>query len=298
VERSDKGNKRVDSPEVAELLSLGGGTLDLAWLAHGSRNTQRVLAVLIAFLDESGTHDARGLDPGSEIAGFGGAVADAKQWDLLEADWSQVLKEFQAPWYHARSCEEGEKPFKGWPITTRRELTRRLIEIFNEYPMLRVVGTTSVRDYDAIIPPLVKEQIYKHPWHLGFQHCIDQALKWLSNEQIGLVLDCQNEFDQWAKERFDQIKQRRPEPRLVALTFASKEQQVSLQVADLIVFYMTKWKRRLLFKKGTKLPRPALHLIERARPPHEWFAMEHFGQQRLAELAERGADEIKLLSGN
>lgn len=255
-----------------------------------------MLVVLIAFFDESGTHDARGLEPGSEVAGFGGAVADAKQWDLLEADWSQVLKEFQAPWYHARSCEEGQKPFKGWPVTTRHELTRRLVEVFNEYPMLRVVGTTSVRDYDNIIPPLVKEQIYKHPWHLGFQHCIDQSLRWLPNEQIGLVLDSQNEFAPWAKERFDQIKQRRPEPRLVALRFASTHQQVSLQVADLVAFYMTKWQRRTLFKNGTYLPKPALQLIERAREPYRWFAMEHFGPERLTELAQRATEEIEALS--
>ena len=165
--------------------------------------------MLVAYLDESSTHDPRGFARGSEIAGFGGAIATAERWNLLEADWLQVLKEFQVSSYHARSCEEGEKQFKGRTKTDRNELTRRLVAAFNEHQMLRIMGTTSVRDYDAIIPKLVKEQIYKHPWHLGFQHCIDQALRWFPNESIRVVLDEQNEFERWAKERFDQIKERR-----------------------------------------------------------------------------------------
>jgi hypothetical protein len=198
------------------------------------------------------------------------------------------------PWYHARSCEEGEGHFKGRAKADRNELTRRLIDAFNQYEMLRVVGTTSVRDYDLIIPSLVKEQIYKHPWHLGFQHCIDQSLRW-TKHNLAFVHDQQTEFKPWALERFNQIRELRPEPRLVSVTIADKAQRVPLQVADLVTFYMTKWQRRMLLKRGRKLPVPALQLVERAKAPYQWFAMEHFSAPRLKELASRGAEEIALL---
>ena len=98
------------------------------------------------------------------------------------------------------------------------------------------------------------------------------------------------------KRTFRSNKRASAEPRLVSLTFSTKAALVPLQVADLIAYYMTKWQRRNVFYQGKKLQKAALWLTERAREPYRWFAMEHFGPERLNELAERGAAEIKMLS--
>lgn len=103
----------------------------------------------------------------------------------------------------------------------------------------------------------------------------------------------QSEFKDHLDNRYTHIKRFRPESRLGSLTIDTPEKKVPLQVADLVVFFMTKWQRKMVFKQGRDLPRTAVQLLQRK----DWLQMEHFSPEALWELAERGAEEIEILDG-
>ena len=57
--------------------------------------------MLIAYMDESGTHDAGGKEKGAEVAAIAGYVAVQKQWVKFQRGWKSTLDKFGVEIYHA-----------------------------------------------------------------------------------------------------------------------------------------------------------------------------------------------------
>jgi len=61
---------------------------------------------LIAYADESGTHDELGLQPGSEAPVFGGFIADQDSWIKFRWHWASVLAKYTVPYFHYRELSQ------------------------------------------------------------------------------------------------------------------------------------------------------------------------------------------------
>src|ERR1700735_919115 len=172
-----------------------GGVRELSWLAHPPSATVRTLAVLVAFLNESGTHDETGQQPGSQVAGMGGVVAPTEVWEEIEAEWLDVLKRWQVPAYHMSACLNQRKPFEGWRQEQAEGLTAELFDVFTDRKILRVCASVSVQDYDQLIDSHLKS-VMQHPYFFCLTLCVNQILEWLPPdyiEPVGFVFDEQQQ---------------------------------------------------------------------------------------------------------
>jgi hypothetical protein len=95
-----------------ETLSLA----DLARGLHPSSSSHKVVAVLQAYLDESGTHAQ------SPVVMIGGFVASADLWGLIETDWNGILANIGVPYFHASECEAGDGIYWSIPRELRDAL--------------------------------------------------------------------------------------------------------------------------------------------------------------------------------
>ena len=83
------------------------------WLgvARSARNRRRVVAVLEAYFDESGTSGTE-REPLTVVSGF---IATAQEWLDFDALWRITLKnefkELHLDWFHMVECENGEDQF-------------------------------------------------------------------------------------------------------------------------------------------------------------------------------------------
>jgi len=96
---------------------------------------------LVAYADESGTHDPTGKRPGSREAVVGGCVASIEEWTKFCGDWQAALDKYQAPYFHfsdwatASAIVRGKRqkypefeknPYRGWEL---KRLDDFLIEL-------------------------------------------------------------------------------------------------------------------------------------------------------------------------
>lgn len=85
------------------MLPARGSFAEIASLFH-----ERVFVSLVAYADESGTHDATGIQPGGEVAVVAGWVAWKEDWDWFDEEWRQALARLPcAGLPHVRFCERG-----------------------------------------------------------------------------------------------------------------------------------------------------------------------------------------------
>lgn len=219
--------------------------------------------MLVAFLDESGSHDATGQLPGSEVCGIGGGVARIEIWDRIEAKWLDVLKRYQVPISHLAECDSLKGRFHDWSRIQADSLIHELLDCFCGSPIFAVCGSVAVRDYDQILPSLFKETVVRHPYHCAIYACVGQILERLPtgfNETVAFVMDQQKEFADYAREGFTHLKAETRDPRIGSITYSDRATDIPLQVADVIANVMTRdvrlqtrrpgppeqWMRRLL----------------------------------------------------
>ncbi len=207
---------------------------------------------LVAYADESGTHDAKGLHQGAEVAVVMGWVSHKEMWDDFENAWGGVLADHQVKVFHMSEFADkknGPKkpdwPYLGWSDAKRDTFIRTLIAIARDNALFGIGGAINVRDYDVLVPEWAKTEA-KHPYAFCFQLFFDLLLPALRDdleeplppgEQVAFFFDRQKEFEQRAKLSFDIIKALRDiEDRMGALTWADKARYKPLQAADLLAY--------------------------------------------------------------
>jgi hypothetical protein len=63
----------------------------------------KLFVKVVAYIDESGTHDETGRQKGSTVAVVAGLVDHRDCWDKFCKDWQSVLNKYSAPFFHSAS---------------------------------------------------------------------------------------------------------------------------------------------------------------------------------------------------
>jgi hypothetical protein len=209
---------------------------------------------LVSFADESGTHDASGVQLGADAAGMFGYIASKDQWDALTRAWSAVLKEYGVDFFHASDFADrinGPKkpnwPYQGWDDARRNSFIRRLIAIARDGTRFSVGGIVDVKAYDKLTPAWMKEDM-QHPYQFCFQLFLDQVRGIVDemleppldpSDKVDFFFDQQNEWEIRARQTFSTVKQLRDvRNRLGVLSFVDKKEFPPLQAADLLAYVM------------------------------------------------------------
>lgn len=208
---------------------------------------------LVSYVDESGTHDVYGIEPGSDTAGVIGYVATPDQWIALSVQWQEVLKEFDICVFHAQEFADRKYgpnrpdwPYIGWSEEKRNTFIRKLIAIARDGTYFAVGGILDVRAYDSIAPANLKTAV-SEPYQFCFQLFLETTDYAVNNyleppledgDKIDFIFDQKKEIEDMAKKNFITIKNRRPNNRLGEISYVSKVDYPPIQVADLLAFVM------------------------------------------------------------
>lgn len=114
----------------------------------GDYKAERLVALLTAYFDESGTH------AGAQVLSVAGYVATAERWEVFEKDWRQSMAIYGIDYFHMTDFVAGEEQFKDWPKQKRESRLRKLIDIVNRHALaaigavipLDLYGSLSKRD--------------------------------------------------------------------------------------------------------------------------------------------------------
>lgn len=206
----------------------------LAKIGHPSHHKHKVLAVLKAYFDESGTDDK------STAVMVSGLVAPIQVWDKFDPAWNEQLDVPKLPYFHAVDCEHGNGIFQPLSGGIRDSLVWGLADVIGKHKPLSVNAGITLADWNSKrFPSIVKA--FRTPYHACFSHCIDQLITWADQndflESFALVFDDQREYKAYAEEIYDAYKaEKKSTNRLVSLQFADDKSFPGLQAIDLVLY--------------------------------------------------------------
>lgn len=200
---------------------------------------------LVAYLDESGTHDPRGAEPSSEYAVIAGYVAEDKEWKHFNRAWRKVLRAYDARIFHMKDYAHSRGEFQGWSKVKRDSFCIALTDAIHGHALFGLGGLVLIRDYDTIVPEALKHEI-RHPWYFCFSvlmRGIRQSYKYLRPGRIRFVFDRNYEFQSTATEMFHRLKGYNPEhaERLDEIRFLPKDNIPALQAADFLAWEVRRY---------------------------------------------------------
>ena len=149
----------------------------------------RVLVMLHAYIDDSGTHDD------AEVVSMGAFVARFEDWVSFELDWCAILDREPIEAFHMSHCEAGGKPFD-WSWARRAALIHDLRHVIIRYQMLGTAFSISRKDWDAIIIGAVREH-FGNAIEFAFGGAIGQLVSYLRRlwpkEKLAIIVDDQKQ---------------------------------------------------------------------------------------------------------
>ena len=204
------------------------------------------------YADESGIHDPRGEQPGSEVAVIGGYIATKKLWERFERRWNTALRKYKVPELQFHMSEFNRKepppPYDNWTATKKKQFLRALIRIAHDNTLFGFASMVETKAWDAILDDAAKTA--PNPYFLCFQNLFAKFQDFLKEdfdprvskgkpvEDIAFVFHRHQEFGAAAKAGFAISKNiSDPDDRLSRITFGSSKECVPLQAADLFAFY-------------------------------------------------------------
>ncbi len=195
---------------------------------------------LIAYMDESGTHDATGVEPSSDVAAICGYVATFKNWVKFQKQWGKVLRNYEITEMHMKHFAHRKGEFEGWTEEKRRSLLRALDAVIDDTKLFALGGLVSVKDYARVLPDWAKVEV-KHPYYFAVAVMLKSLVQWESHLPSGVidfVFDQKEGFEGAMHEMFANLRQLNPvhARRLGNLNFRSSAVFNPLQAADFLAY--------------------------------------------------------------
>ena len=251
-------------PERWQLLSLIG---------IGENNRNRIVAVLRAYIDDTGTHDKPGQQygqqPGSDVTGAVGYVATVPGWGKFDRDWRVALKDegIGAKDFHAFDLQWKTEAFDGWSDTRRDAFVERLSKIINRHLMFGVGGLVLAQDFDKM-PQGFKHEI-KHPYFIGVHNLLNQFISGpfvpeLQGRKVNFFFERMKPFfESEVALAFDRIRDVKASHVLGKITLGGdKATMLPLHAADLAAYHVRAEVSRLHYKPQLAI-RPAMEALKK-----------------------------------
>ena len=226
-----------------------------------SARKHKALAMIKAYFDESGTHGQ------SHITMMAGFFAPANVWDAFGADWSQVLKDYRVPYFHASVCEAGDEPYSWMDRTLRHLLFTAAAKVICNHRPIGVHGAIR-SDVWRVGDSTITAQAFANPYYPCFDHCLQTMAFWSQNygneESIALIFAEQQDYKAKALEMYDLYCADAMWGKYFAsITFAPANDFPALQAADLYAYEIFAQSKANL--KNKMLSRPATQVFGEAK---------------------------------
>jgi len=244
---------------------------------------RRAVALIKAFLDDSGTHD------GARIMCIGGCIAPIDRWDRFSYEWSEHLISWDLDWFHMTDAENRQGAYKDWTNEHRDSRVGILSRL-----VARTIASSLgvVLDMDAMNEELLNTiresepgmantegDPYYHAFHHVFNalDVICEQAK-LDKSDVEIVFAEQRGIGPRSVESWREYVQLKgyPEP-----VFRSPQKLVPLQAADMIAWFLNHQ-----FRQSEP---------QRVRPRHQALTHNLIYSPIGKEIAKKLSGEFKVL---
>lgn len=234
------------------------------------------VAVLKAYMDESGVHDG---SPVLTVAAYLGRPRHWQEWTKL---WNVAKRPVKV--FHAVDCQNLTGEFKGWEPAARDDLVKRCLPVIAESDIPGVVVGMQMREFEKALetrPDL--RSLFGSPYAACFQWIVQIIMNFAlganNRERIAFVHEL-NDYRLEALNGFKWIKENgNPLGTLISLQFAEKKDFAPLQAADILAYEGNKRLR--------DPDRPERRSWTALDPDKTRIMAAYYGKENMADLIHR-----------
>jgi len=216
----------------------------------------QIFVQIVVYADESGTHDEAGLLPGSEVAVVAGYAAKVDSWIKFQEDWTAILREYSAPYFHFRefanasavirkkrepSSHQKDNPYNGWNTEKLDKFLYALAEVASAGSKVPVGGYVDTQGYAKFLAQTPEEKM-GNPHEGGVWWFYDSAITSIAEKWPRLQRPISFFFDQsddakW-RNTIDSVHHsyKKRNARIKEITFDDKKDNCPLQAADMVAY--------------------------------------------------------------
>lgn len=198
---------------------------------------RRVIALLCAYFDDTGTHRD------SRVVGIAGMIGEMSDWSSFDAKWVAKIAQYGLSDFHATDCDNVAPEFDRLSGTERDALLRELAYMIKEDDLLPLSVAVRAESWRRVVAddPFAREFLerYRKPYFLCFEHCVRMGAHWSrafkSASPLAIVFNEQGADAAMASEIFDAYNNSQLfGGQLSTLEFAPHRGCAPLQAVDLI----------------------------------------------------------------
>lgn len=202
---------------------------------------QRVVAVLIGYFDDSGTHDA------AQTAVMAGYVAHMADWKRFELKTKQLFDAENIPYFRAKLFHHNQKQFYGWSDEKKVKFARRWFGFANRFLLRGVTAGMLKADFvagkakDRKMPGISCEA---YCLQMAFAHLCRDKEVWEAIERYGLhvIVESSTVADGGIEVDFKRVvSANNLQHHIKAISFVKKQDVRALQIGDYLAYYSQKF---------------------------------------------------------
>ena len=208
----------------------------LRMILGSAKVKERIIGVLGAFLDDSGTHSA------SRVVAIGGLLGTDVQWDAFAPAWDALLanplpgKPPLKKGFHLTQCRSGNGEFRDYSRAERDHVTYLFRRIILDIGLVSVAAAVNKVAWDKLVAGPVADELGS-PLKLCFFKCLELVINFCRRDKPGQkVCLCFDEGTRPELGDFAEFCNSHPDkyPELEMIFFAPVSKIVALQGGDMI----------------------------------------------------------------
>jgi hypothetical protein len=236
-------------------------------------NDGRVIVFKVA-MDESGVHDD---SPVLTVAAY---IAKPREWQEWAKQWRVAKRPIKV--FHAADAANLRGEFEGWSEEARDKLVIDLLGVINRSGIPGVVIGIHMDEFrKAMAGRHDLQRLFGTPYAACFQWVVqiflNLAIRARNRDRIGFIHEV-NDYRQEALDCFVWEKENVNANRIIGLQFATKEDYMPLQAADILAYEGNK-----RFRDPSRPERRPWRAIN----PDKRILAAHYGRENMGELIDR-----------
>jgi Protein of unknown function (DUF3800) len=258
---------------IGQQFDAGSYLRNLSQLVFPLNARERVMCMLAAYFDESGTH------AGSPVICMSGYVAGVEQWIDFSRNWQDVLKPYSEKYgidcFHMTDFEARQPPFDKLGKHERINLIESLIRIINSRIQYGVGVGFLQADFDRAFKGM--EDMVCGAWGLCASICLTVLHSWADlksyDEPFAYIFEQGARHSGAFKAAYDksQIEAKAgKEYRLGSFTLDDRRRALPLQAADILAYEAYKYNYNLIHNPHIAVRKSLDKLLR--MPHYEYFA--------------------------
>jgi len=258
------------------------------------------VAVLKAYMDESGTHD------NSPVVTVGLYVGKPRTWQAWTKDWNAHKRNVPAgrkpiKVYHSVDAHNRAEEFEGWTQPERNAYVANLLPVIGRHPIMGILIGIHMDTFRAAMAPNPElRAMFGTPYTACFQWTVQTLLAMMDEhgdrQRVAFFHEC-NDYKKEAEAAFAYVeKEKLLTPRDISLTFGGKGSYVPLQAADVVAYEGNHLLRDP--SKPERKPWKAINPGADADPEKRRIRVLHYGKNNMDKLmSSLSALRSRLLAG-